>query len=193
MGHLERKIRDKENIKNSILKAALDIAIAEGWQAVTIRRISEQIEYTTSIVYGHFESKEALLSEITNTGFISLNREFEKILSKEMDPKKQLLHLSLINWDFALSNKELYKLMFNFGKPSNLNAIRGKDLMKEIFAKITGRNKKTIDSIVLNWICLRRGAINMIMEFHGDELDMKKLRKLYIEFMERFISSISKT
>jgi len=193
MGHLERKLRDKENIKNSIQKAALDIANAEGWQAVTIRRIAEEIEYTTSIVYGHFESKEALLSEIINTGFISLNHEFEKILSKEMDPKKQLLHLSLINWDFALSNKELYKLMFNFGKPSNLNAIRGKDLMKEIFAKITGRNKKTIDSIVLNWICLRRGAINMIMEFHGDELDMKKLRKLYIEFMERFISSISKT
>ena len=44
MGHIERKKRDKENIKNSILKAALDIAIAEGWQTVTIHRISEAIE-----------------------------------------------------------------------------------------------------------------------------------------------------
>jgi AcrR family transcriptional regulator len=191
MGHFERKIRDKENIKNSILKAALDIAIAEGWQAVTIRRISDEIEYTTSIVYGHFESKDALLREITNNGFITLNQELEKVLSKEMDPKKQLLQLSLINWDFALNNKELYKLMFNFGKPSNENAIRGIDLIKEIFAKITGKRKKTLDSMMLNWICLRRGAINMIMEFQGDELDLKKLRELYIEFMERFISSLT--
>ena len=193
MGHLVRKLRDKENIKQSILNAALEIAIAEGWQAVTIRRISEEIEYTTSIVYGHFESKEALLLEITNTGFISLNQEFEKVLSKEMDPKKQLLQLSLINWDFAINNKELYKLMFNFGKPSNENAIRGMNLIKEIFMKLTGKSKNKVDSLILNWICLRRGAINMILEFQGDELYMKKHRELYIEFIERFISSISKT
>ena len=191
MGHLERKIRNKENIKNSILKAALDIANADGWQAVTIRKISEEIEYTTSIVYGHFESKEALLREIINTGFLSLNQEFEKILSKEMNPEKQLLQLSLINWDFALNNKELYKLMFNFGKPSNENANKGRDLIKAIFVKITGKSKKMVDSLILNWICLRRGAINMIIEFHGDKLDLQKKRKLYIEFMERFISSIS--
>ncbi len=56
MGHIERKKREQQITRNSILKAALDIANAEGWQAVTIRKISESIEYTTSIVYSHFEN-----------------------------------------------------------------------------------------------------------------------------------------
>jgi AcrR family transcriptional regulator len=191
MGHLERKIREKENIKQSILNAALDIAIAEGWQAVTIRRISEKIEYTTSIVYGHFESKEALLREITDSGFRTLYQIFENTFSKKADPKKQLLQISLINWDFALNNKELYHLMFSMERPSNETASKGMTLIKGVFAKLSGKKEDEVDSLILNWICIRQGAINLMLDFKDDELDIKNPRKLYIEFIERFISSIT--
>jgi len=191
MSHIERKIRDKENTKNSILKAALDIANSEGWQAVTIRRISEKIEYTTSIVYEHFESKEALLREITNSGFRTLYQQFEKTFSKKSDPKKQLIQLSLINWDFAINNKELYHLMFSLERPSNENVTRGMTLIKDVFAKLTGKKKDEVDTLILNWVCLRQGAINLMLDFKDDELDVKNPRELYIEFIERFISSIS--
>lgn len=190
MGHIERKKRDKENIKKSILDAALNIAIAEGWQAVTIRKISEAIEYTTSIVYEHFENKEALLREITNSGFATLYMEFDKLLLQDLEPKKQLLQLSLINWDFARKNKELYYLMFTLERPSNENANRGMSLIKGLFSNITGLSENDVDSIVLNWICLRQGAIKLILNFKEDsDIDP---RELYIEFIERFISSIEK-
>jgi AcrR family transcriptional regulator len=197
MGHIERKKREKENTKNSILKAALDIANKEGWQAVTIRRISESIEYTTSIVYEHFENKEALLNEISINGFRSLYQQGERILSEELDPEEQLLRVSLNSWDFALKNRELYNLMFSLNQPSDENSIKGMDLIKGIFVKLTGKNESEIDSIVLNWLCLRQGSINFLMNFNPVSLDKMndneleiKLRELFIEFIERFISSI---
>lgn len=188
MGHIERKKRDKENVKQSILDAAIKIAIAEGWHAVTIRKIAEAIEYTTSIVYEHFDSKKALLREITNSCFNTLHQKFEKLLTEEMDPRNQLLQLSLIDWDFAQENKKLYQLMFALEKPSSENANQDMSLIKDVFAKLTGKKKEDVDNYILNWICLRQGAINLILIFAGDT--KVNPRELYIEFIERFISSI---
>jgi AcrR family transcriptional regulator len=190
MGHLERKNREKENIRTGILKAALDIAIAEGWQAVTIRRISESIEYTTSIVYSHFESKEALLLEITNQGFDKLLKLSEKVLKKENDPKRQLMTVSLANWDFATANKELYHLMFNINRPSGANAFKGMAIIETIFSKLSGNNDETARHLFLNWICLRRGCINLLLDFKKRDENINP-RELYIEFIDRFISSIT--
>ncbi len=193
MGHLERKQRNRENIKKSILDAALSIAKSGGWQAVTIRKIAEAIEYTTSIVYEHFENKDDLLRAITNEGFRELYKLFEKILSENTDPAGQLLQLSLMNWDFALANKELYQLMFTMERPSNENAVKGMIIIKELFAKLTGKGEAEIDSLVLNWICLRQGCINMMINFSADESEdnaFDNARNKYIEFINRFINSI---
>jgi AcrR family transcriptional regulator len=190
MGHIERKQREKENIKKSIINAALNLAIKEGWQSVTIRRIAESIEYTTSIVYGHFESKEALLLEIMDQGFHQLYALSDQALKEEMEPKNQLFTISLLHWDFALANKELYNLMFNINRPSGNMAFQGMNLIEEVFAKLTGETIEKIKSLILNWICLRRGCINLLLEFkeHDEYLNP---RELYIEFIERFITSIT--
>ncbi len=60
MSSIERKIRQKENLREGILQAAKKIAVNEGWQAVTIRKIADEIEYTPPIVYEHFANKEAV-------------------------------------------------------------------------------------------------------------------------------------
>jgi AcrR family transcriptional regulator len=112
MGHQERKLREKENVKKSILNAALKIAKKDGWESVTIRKIAEAVEYTTSIVYEHFENKDDLLNEITEQGFAKLNEEFENLFNKQGKPSEILLQLSIAHWDYVQKNKALYKLMF---------------------------------------------------------------------------------
>jgi AcrR family transcriptional regulator len=189
MGHKERKIREKADMKARILDAALKIAIANGWQAVTIRGISQAIEYTTSIVYGHFESKEALLRELTNSGFRMLYLEGEKVLSENLAPAEQLLKLSLVTWDFALNNAELFRLMFSNGQPVDENATRGIALVKDIFIKLTGKKGRDADLLVLNWNCLRHGCINILMQFNKGKSAINQ-REIFIQFINRFISSI---
>lgn len=44
-----------------ILETAGRMAEAEGWRAVTIRRIAAEIGYSTPVIYQHFPSKEAVL------------------------------------------------------------------------------------------------------------------------------------
>ena len=46
MGSKERIHRIKENTKVNIINAAHDIVKEEGWQALSMRKIAEKIEYT---------------------------------------------------------------------------------------------------------------------------------------------------
>jgi AcrR family transcriptional regulator len=181
-------MREKEDMKARILDAALNIAIIEGWQAVTIRRISQSIEYTTSIVYQHFGSKEKLLNELTDRGFRTLFLEGKKVFSENLAPEEQLLKLSLVSWDFACSNTELFTLMFSRGKPVDENAVKGISMVKDLFIKLTGKKGAAVDLLVLNWNCLRHGCINLLMN-NTQKLNIKP-REIYIQFVNRFISSI---
>jgi AcrR family transcriptional regulator len=74
MGIAERKIRQKEDVRASILKAAWQLVENEGWQAVSIRKIAEAIEYSVPVIYDHFQNKDAILLEFTKEGFRILTR-----------------------------------------------------------------------------------------------------------------------
>jgi AcrR family transcriptional regulator len=46
MGSQQRRERERQAIRQSILSAARQIAIEEGWQAVTTRKVADRIEYS---------------------------------------------------------------------------------------------------------------------------------------------------
>jgi AcrR family transcriptional regulator len=92
--------------------AAWDIVKKEGWQALSMRKIADAIEYTAPIIYGYFEKKEALLIEFTRKGFLSLANHLKAAKAKHKLPAKQLEAMWFAYWDFAFEEKEYYQLMF---------------------------------------------------------------------------------
>jgi Transcriptional regulator len=197
MGHLERKKRGQKNIRAGILNAAINLAKSDGWNAVTIRKIAEAIEYTPPIVYEYFKNKDDLIREIIIFGFQKLRQMGENNLLKTSNPKEKLLALSLVHWDFSYEHRELYQLMFSLERPlPNDEAEKGAIFLKDIFHQITGQTETDLDIIIFNWVCVLNGTISMIMQFDKPEHPLRERfsltsRELFIQFMRRFISSIN--
>jgi AcrR family transcriptional regulator len=61
----ERRQREKESIRASILQAAFTLAKSEGWASLSMRKIADAIEYSAPVVYDYFENKDAILFEIS--------------------------------------------------------------------------------------------------------------------------------
>src|ERR1700733_3575672 len=118
MGITERKIRQKEEVRSSILRASWKIVEKEGWQALSIRKIAEAIEYSAPVIYDHFANKEAILLEFTRQGFQRLNEELTKAKEASSSPELQLIAMADAYWNFAFSNKEYYQLMYGLGMPT---------------------------------------------------------------------------
>ncbi|MDC7226933.1 MAG: TetR/AcrR family transcriptional regulator [Spirochaetales bacterium] len=65
----ERKQREKEQFRNRILETAIRIVHEDGFQALTIRKLAERIEYSPRTIYLYFSDKEELLKAIVEYGF----------------------------------------------------------------------------------------------------------------------------
>lgn len=118
MGITERKQRHKEEVRESIIRAAWQIVQEEGWQALSIRKIADAIEYSIPVIYSHFENKDAILLEFTKQGFRKLNVELTQARDGEKSPAGQLEKMAQAYLDFAFRNKEYYQLMYGLGMPT---------------------------------------------------------------------------
>ncbi len=112
MGSKERILRLKDETRTKILDAALSIVKTEGWQALSMRKIADQIEYTAPIIYEYFDNKEGILFELSRRGYLILAQFLREAKQKHNNPEEQLEAMWIAYWDFAFANKEHYKLMF---------------------------------------------------------------------------------
>jgi len=117
MGIAERKIRQKGEVKASILQAAWQLVEKEGWQSLSIRKIADAIEYSAPVIYDHFANKEAIMLEFTRRGFQQLNEQLIKAKEKFTNPEQQIEAIAYAYWKFAFAHKEYYQLMFGLGMP----------------------------------------------------------------------------
>ncbi len=113
VGPKQRRERERQATQQAILQAALEIASEDGWQAVTIRRVAERIEYSPSAIYKYFEDKEAILFALLLQGFQQAVMALEHASAQEHDPSVRLLQIAAAYWDFVWHHTTLYQLMFD--------------------------------------------------------------------------------
>ena len=111
MGITERREREKEEIRNKILDAARDLFAREGYEAVTMRRIAEAIEYSPTTIYNHFEDKEDLVRSLCDGDFGQLLGALQA-MSAPPDPVDWIRQLGLAYTRYGLSRPNHYRFMF---------------------------------------------------------------------------------
>ena len=114
MTSITRRERQRLENREGILKAALTIAERESWSAVTIRKIADEIDYTSPIIYQHFDNKEAALQALIEQGFNDLETSMRRALM-DNDPETRLLALGRAYLHFARDHRRLYELMHGLG------------------------------------------------------------------------------
>ena len=116
MGTKERKERNKHEMIDSILNAAMRLFLEEGYKNVTIRKIADEIEYSPATIYLYFKDKEEILLALQT-------RAFEKFYTAQMsvqhieDPLQRLIAHGKVYIDFAIANPEYYDMMFIMEQP----------------------------------------------------------------------------
>jgi len=115
MGIKERRAREKQVTRESILNAAHQIARQEGWPALTIRKVADAIEYSTPMIYEYFANKEEILLELMREGYRQLIARTQQARLSTEDLRERLFKIVDAYWDFAQSNPELYQIMNGMG------------------------------------------------------------------------------
>ncbi|WP_035967861.1 TetR/AcrR family transcriptional regulator [Bradyrhizobium sp. YR681] len=117
MGTAERKGRERAEREHRIVAAARVIAEREGWDAVTIRRLAEEIEYSQPVLYSHFENRDAIVAAVAVEGFKELTVGLRQAASGSSG-RNALKNVATAYLAFGLSRPALYDAMFVL--PTNL-------------------------------------------------------------------------
>jgi AcrR family transcriptional regulator len=123
-------------MRTKILDAARALFVEHGYEAVTMRKIAEKIEYTATALYGHFEDKETLLRAICDVDFLAIRGAFER-LGKVTDPIERLRKIGVAYVDFAVEFPNHYRLMFMTPHPRKdpaLSAVKQGDPDQDAYA-----------------------------------------------------------
>lgn len=109
MGISERRQREKENLRQRILDAARKIVVAEGFDALTIRRVADIVEYAPGTLYLYFENRDAIARDLCLGVYQSMHDALMPI-AKIGNPQKRLQAFIHRYVDFALGDPEMYRL-----------------------------------------------------------------------------------
>jgi len=112
-------------MKKQILDAAMDLFLEAGFDNVSMRNISERIEYSPGTIYLYFRDMNDILFSLHSIGFEKLHRAQKKRPSAD-DPLERLRKHVDLYVDFGLRNPGLYDLMFILRGPVQaMKAIQG--------------------------------------------------------------------
>ena len=112
MGVAERKGRERAEREHRIVAAARVVAEREGWSAVTIRRLADEIEYSQPVLYAHFENRDAIVAAVAVEGFQEITAALREAASGSAGPRNALSNVAVAYLAFALGRPALYEAMF---------------------------------------------------------------------------------
>ncbi len=146
MSSEERRRKEKENRKNSILKAARKLFFERGFKSVTVDLIAAKAEVSKGSIYLYFDSKEEIYTQI----LISANIERHKLIegfSKMEGPASEVLMAFARDYvHFFLENNELFRILMTFMLHSeNMNLTEDQNTQ---LIHTTNENIRTISEIL---------------------------------------------
>ena len=111
MGVLERRERERTELREKILDAARELFITDGYEGVSMRKVAEKIEYSPTAIYVYFKDKEDLFHELCQEDFARLAEVFQRA-AEISDPLERLKQIGRTYAQFGRDYPNHYRLMF---------------------------------------------------------------------------------
>ncbi|MFE0425960.1 TetR/AcrR family transcriptional regulator [Streptomyces sp. NPDC058953] len=110
----DRRERERAERHRLILAVARELAEAEGWEAVTTRRLAERVEYSQPVLYSHFKGKDAMVAAVAEQGFAELAEllSHARTAARGRGSRRGLRAVCQAYLRFAVEHPALYRAMF---------------------------------------------------------------------------------
>jgi AcrR family transcriptional regulator len=108
----DRRERERAARRQLITTTARTLAEQEGWEAVTTRRLSTEIEYSQPVLYKHFSGMEDIVASVAVQGFCELADALSSARSRAVDGPDAVARVAYAFIGFADDNPVLFDAMF---------------------------------------------------------------------------------
>ena len=108
----ERREQQKQELRETILTAAAELFLEQGYDRFSLRQVAERIGYSPTTIYLYFQNKDDLLFQVVYEGFRRFSEQLVGVLESVEDPMERLREVGRSYIQFGLDNPAYYSLMF---------------------------------------------------------------------------------
>ncbi|MDX1893090.1 TetR/AcrR family transcriptional regulator [Mycolicibacterium sp. 050158] len=108
----ERRERERTARRQLIVATARALAEAEGWDAVTTRRLSAEIEYSQPVLYKHFAGLQQIADAVALDGYSEIAEGIAAAVAAGGTAEAVLTRIAWAYLGFARDNPAVYDAMF---------------------------------------------------------------------------------
>ena len=204
MGVKERREREREQRKISILDTARALLLEKGLDATSINQIAKLSEMSVGSIYFYYKNKEELFAELQVEGLELLHQTICRAGEGELTPEEKIRSIARAYLRFSEEHKNYFDVINYFlTSPATIFPPDLKDRIDSrgnasIFT-LTKALQEGIDRGDFKPVDPRRQAIILWGTFHG-MIQLKKLEKtilsknehqsLYMEALDRFLDGL---
>ncbi len=163
MGISERKEREKEEMKKSILDAAFEMFLTEGYAGTSLREIAKKIEYSPATIYLYYKDKDALFFDIQVQCFKKMVQSYHKVVEIK-DPFEKLRQMGHTYMKFNMKNPQCFNLMFLHDSP--MDAFKREDRM-EGYGNAVGFLRETVRECIKEKLVKEKNEVTLRLEVWG--------------------------
>ena len=199
MGIQERRIREREARRASVLDAARELLCEHGFSGTTTKQIAERCEVSEATLFWHFQSKDEIFVSLLFEGIEFMARGLEEIGVVEAPLEKRFTQL----WKFFTrvrdEHPEYFYVFAYLAHPQSTASVA--DEVKADLARRSGNNFRMLANIIaestdvknarpivdllwsafLGLMVLRDSRANLGATPRPNEKELKALCKLLIE------------
>jgi len=102
-----------KELRAAILDEARVVLVAEGYRALSMRRIARAVGCTATSIYLHFRDKDDLLHALMHEGLERLHDQLLNAVDGVENARQRCERLCRSYLEFALENREYYEVIFS--------------------------------------------------------------------------------
>jgi AcrR family transcriptional regulator len=111
MGSTERRARERAEMRERILDAARNLFASEGYEAVTLRKVADCIEYCPATIYKYFEDKDEMVRALVEDDIAMVMATIRPSMEKQT-PLERLRSFGCAYIEMGLERPNHYRLLF---------------------------------------------------------------------------------
>ena len=175
----ERQIKKNEETRKAILDTAVAIGLEEGFEELSIRKITDRLGYSSGIVYHYFKDKQEILDTIHTQTSINLKDAVVSCISEDRSFAENTEKIfNMLSEAFAYEPHMFKLIMLNRFSKNNESVKMWIDMIKQsVEYGIKSGELRMVDSDIASHILLNSFLVSQMIINEREDIDKESIRQ----------------
>ena len=187
----ERQIKKNEQTRKAILETAVAIGLEEGFEELSIRKITDRLGYSSGIVYHYFKDKQEILDTIHTHTSQDLKDAVVSCINKDRTfAQNTEMVFNMLSEAFTYEPHIFKLIMLNRFSSNNESVNTWIDIKQCIQLGIDSGELRNIDADVTSYILLNSFLVSQMIISERENVDKNTVKYIFNTELDIILNGI---